>query len=312
MVISPNGGRKVEIDALTSLVVPVGTTGERGSPAAGSIRFNTTSHQFEGYDDNNNWGSLGGVKDVDQNTYIIPETAPGNNENILYFYNDANNTLQLTTTALDFYSVDTIRSVTSDELEVTASLLTFDEAATTLDNTSATTTFLHSSKQYFDLGLSSGLFVEPVLRLDNQGDVFFNTTFGTGSFTGVKVFDGELKEFELADIKFVTEDLALIKGTNNTGTSVLYDTATANGCKTTVVAHNPTTGEKEFIEFGVIDNSVDVFHTEYGNIRTGQDLIIASFSLNAQNEVVLTITLGAGIGTTQTVNVTVVTHITKK
>ena len=312
LVISPNGGRKVEIDALTSLVVPVGTTGERGSPAAGSIRFNTTSHQFEGYDDNNNWGSLGGVKDVDQNTYIIPETAPGNNENILYFYNDGNNTLQLTTTALDFYAVDTIRSVTSDELEVTASLLTFDEAATTLDNTSATTTFLHSSKQYFDLGLSSGLYVEPVLRLDNQGDVFFNTTFGTGSFTGVKVFDGELKEFELADLKFVTEDIALVKGSNNVGTSVLYDTATANACKTTVVAHNPTTGEKEFIEFGVIDNSVDVFHTEYGNIRTGQDLIVASFGLNAQNEVVLTITLGAGIGTTQTVNVTVVTHITKK
>ena len=156
------------------------------------------------------------------------------------------------------------------------------------------------------------MYVEPVLRLDNQGDVFFNTTFGTGSFTGVKVFDGELKEFELADLKFVTEDFALVKGSNNVGTSVLYDTATANACKTTVVAHNPTTGEKEFIEFGVIDNSVDVFHTEYGNIRTGQDLIVASFGLNAQNEVVLTITLGAGIGTTQTVNVTVVTHITKK
>ena len=61
----------------------------------------------------------GGVKDVDQNTYIIPETAPGANENILYFYNDGNNTLQLTTTRLDFLAIDTIRSVTTDELEVT-------------------------------------------------------------------------------------------------------------------------------------------------------------------------------------------------
>ena len=104
-------------------------------------------------------------------------------------------------------------------------MITFDSAATTLDNTSLTTTFLHSAKQYFDLGLSSGLFVEPVLRLDNQGDVFFNTTFGTGNFTGVKVFDGELKEFELADTKILTDKINLVKGSTNTGASIIYDTA---------------------------------------------------------------------------------------
>ena len=178
--IQPNSGRRVDIVAATTLTLPAGATGDRGNPIQGGVRFNTTSSQFEGYD-GANWGSLGGVKDVDQNTYILPETSPGANENILYFYNDGNNTARLTTTALEFHTVDTIVSTVSDELEVTASLITFDSAATTLDNTSLTTTFLHSAKQYFDLGLSSGLFVEPVLRLDNQGDVFFNTTFGTGN-----------------------------------------------------------------------------------------------------------------------------------
>ena len=43
--------------------------------------------------------------------------------------------------------------------------MTFNSAETTLDNTATDTTFLHTSKQYFDLGLSAGLNVDPVLRL---------------------------------------------------------------------------------------------------------------------------------------------------
>ena len=311
LVIRPNAGKKVVIDATSTLAIPVGTDVQRGIAVQGSIRFSTTSTQFEGYD-GTNWGSLGGVKDVDQNTYIIPETSPGSNENILYFYNDGNNTAQLTTTALDFYTVDTLRSMVSDEFEITASLLTIDAGATTLDNTAADTTFLHTSKQYFDLGVSAGLTVDPILRLDNLGDVYFNTTFGTGTFTGVKVFDGDLKEFELADVKIVTEDLSLVKGTVDTVNSILYASATSVGCKTIVTAHNPTTGDKEFVEFGVIDDGADVFHTEYGNIRTGTQLIDPTFEFTANNEARLNIAIGASVAPTESVNVTVTTHITKK
>tara|TARA_Y100001968_G_scaffold205919_1_gene189123 strand:+ start:4153 stop:8391 length:4239 start_codon:yes stop_codon:yes gene_type:complete len=309
--LSPLPGKKVVCDIKTTLVVPVGTTAERGSPAQGSVRFNTSDSLFEGYD-GVNWGSLGGVKDVDQNTYIIPETSPGANENILYFYNDGNNTLRLTATQLEFDTVDTIVSVTSDELEITASLMTFDAAATTLDNTLADTTFLHSAKQYFDLGLSSGLYVEPVLRLDNQGDVYFNTTFGTGAYNGVKVFDGELKEFELADTKILTDKFNLVKGTNNVGTSVIYNNTSAVGAKTIVCAENPTTGDSEFIEFGLLDDGTDVWHTEYGNVRTGQQLIVPTFDLSGTNDVRITITLGDAVGVTQTVKVTITNNITKK
>ncbi len=309
--LSPLPGKKVVCDIKTTLVVPVGTTAERGSPAQGSVRFNTTDSLFEGYD-GVNWGSLGGVKDVDQNTYIIPETSPGANENILYFYNDGNNTLRLTTTQLEFDTVDTIVSTTSDELEITASLITFDAAATTLDNTLADTTFLHSAKQYFDLGLSSGLYVEPVLRLDNQGDVYFNTTFGTGAYNGVKVFDGDLKEFELADTKILTDKFNLVKGTNNVGTSVIYNNTSAVGAKTIVCAENPTTGDSEFIEFGLLDDGTDVWHTEYGNVRTGAQLIVPTFDISGTNDIRITITLGDAVGVTQTVKVTITNNITKK
>lgn len=234
LLLRPNSGKKVVIDAASSLVIPNGTTPDRGVAEQGSIRFNTTTFTYEGYD-GANWGSLGGVKDVDQNTYIIPELSPGSNENILYFFNDNNNTLQLTTTALDFLTVDTIRSQISGEFEITAGLMTFNNAETTLDNTDVSRTFIHTSKQYLDLGLSSGISIDPVLRLDDQGDVYLNTTFGTGTFTGVKVLDGELKEFELADVKILTERISLVKGTSNNGNSILYNTTTQKGCKTTVV-----------------------------------------------------------------------------
>ena len=240
LFIRPNSGKKVNIDAATSLVVPNGTTVERGTPEQGSIRFNTTDSLFEGYD-GSNWGSLGGVKDVDQNTYIIPELSAGSDENILYFYNSGNNTIRVTGTALEFHSIDTVNSVTSQQLEITANLLTFNNAQTTFDNSAADKTFLHTAKQYFDLGVSSGVYVDPILRLDDQGDVYLNTGFGTGNYNGVKVFDGDLKEFELADIKLSSEVITLIKGSSNTGGSNIYDTAVAKGAKSSLIAENTNT-----------------------------------------------------------------------
>ena len=310
LVLRPNSGKKVNIDSTTSLVIPNGTTGERGTAEQGSIRYNTTNLTYEGYD-GTNWGSLGGVKDVDQNTYIIPETVPGANENILYFYNDGSNTMQLSTTALDFFAVDTIRSQSSNQFEITANLMTFNNAETTFDNTDATKTFLHTSKPYFDLGVSTGIYVDPILRLDDQGDVYLNTGFGTGTYNGVKVFDGDLKEFELADVKIVSEKISLTKGASNNGGSNIYDTTIAKGAKVVVVAENQADGNKEFIEFGVTDDGTDVFHTEYGNLRTDYQLIVPEFEFTAGNEARLNITLGANVPATNTVLITFSSTITK-
>lgn len=44
-----------------SLGLPVGTTGERPTPANGMIRYNTTLSQFEGYG-NGLWGGIGGAQ----------------------------------------------------------------------------------------------------------------------------------------------------------------------------------------------------------------------------------------------------------
>jgi hypothetical protein len=85
---------RVGFNTTDSLKVPVGTLAERVTNQTGSIRFNTTSGQFEGYGASA-WGSLGGVKDVNQDTYIVPEISPGSNEDVFYFYNNGTNTLTI-------------------------------------------------------------------------------------------------------------------------------------------------------------------------------------------------------------------------
>lgn len=311
LIIQPNAGKKVVVNTNTTFAVPAGTTAERGTPVQGSLRYNSTTSQYEGYD-GTNWGSLGGVRDVDQNTYIIPELSAGSNENTLFFYNDGAESMRLTTSALDFYAVDTIRSQTSDEFEITASMMTFDSAATTLDNTQASKTFLYTSKQNFDIGVASGIYTEPVLRLDYLGDVYLNTGFGTGNYNGVKIFDSDLKDFELADAKIKTDIVQMVKGSINVGNTDIYEVATEKGAKVVIVAENTNTNHKEFVEFGVTDDGANVYHSEYGNLQTSGKLIDSTFEYTAQNKVRLNFSLATNVTNTHTVKVTIVSNITKK
>lgn len=89
-------------DSTDSIQIPVGTTAQRdGTPVAGQIRYNSTISSFEGYGPGNAWGSLGGVKDVDQDTYLITEASAGSDEDTFEFFNAGTNTAALDTTALE-------------------------------------------------------------------------------------------------------------------------------------------------------------------------------------------------------------------
>jgi len=311
----PNTGRKIVCDARTHLTIPSGTENEKstGTAANGSIRFNTTIKQYEGFSsDTGTWSSLGGVRDVDGNTYIIPETSPGTNENILYFYNNNINTLNLSTTGLDFANVDTITSTGSNSLEITASLFTLDAAATSIDNTSTTTTFISTTKENLDLGLSSGLTNDVVLRLNDEGDVYFNTGFGSGSQSLVRVFDKELANLEIAKYRISTSSSTLIKGTTNNSSSVIYSPSTELSAKVEFVAHNTTTGNKEIIEFSVIDNGTDIFYTEIGTIQTSGSIVDYTLDFNVNGAVRLSYSLANAVANGNIVNVTVVSNVIKK
>ncbi len=309
LVLRPNSGKKVTIDAMTSLVIPSGDSNTRGLAARGSIRYNTTITQFEGYN-GANWTSLGGVKDVDGNTYIIPESVPGANENILYFYNDGENTLKLSKTDLKFESISKITS-TVNSLAIDAGLITFDNLSTSIDNTS-TSTFISSTKDNLDLGLSVGLNNDYLLRMNTFGEFIVNKAFGDGTTDDIIVLTKELKDFELDDTKLSTTDIQLIKGTTNTGATDLYSPLSASGAKVLVCAHNITDNTTEMMEFTIIDKDTDIFNSEYGNVTTGDTLVNITFDFNAQGDVRLNIELDDLVTTNDQVNITVVKTIIKK
>ena len=92
-------------DSTNSIQIPSGTEAQKdaiGVAVTGQIRFNTTNQQFEGFGVGNNWGSLGGVKDVDGDTEIKAELSAGSDEDTLFFYTGGNLSGILSTTGADF------------------------------------------------------------------------------------------------------------------------------------------------------------------------------------------------------------------
>ena len=82
------------VDTTGALTLPNGTTSDRPTAEQGMVRFNTTDGQFEGYD-GTAWAGLGGVIDVDQDTYIKAETTPGGDNDQLDFYVANNHVMRL-------------------------------------------------------------------------------------------------------------------------------------------------------------------------------------------------------------------------
>ena len=183
-------------------------------------------------------------------------------------------------------------------------IVTFNSNNTTIDNSNVATTFISSAKQYLDLGLSSGLNVDPILRLDDQGDVYLNTTFGTGSFNGVKIFDGDLKEFELADYKISSSTFTLSKGGLESSAVVLYPSGSSKGCEVTVVSKS-SSGKRTMTKYAVIDNGTDIFHNEYASLNTSLDQYTAAFDFNSSTEPRITLTLTNDHAVADVINFTV-------
>ena len=310
IIIKPTGSQKVVIQGTSSLVVPVGDNNSKGNPAQGSIRYSTTDAQFEGYN-GAQWGGLGGVKDIDQDTKIEAETGPGNDEDILYFFNAGNNTLRLTTSELAFDSIDTIESG-SGNLNLDASLVSFNNLETSIDNSSSTITKISTTKDNLDFGLSSGLYNDHLLRLTDTGSVIYNLGFGTGTPNNLTVLNNTLTNFELKFTKVNTSRLELEKGTTNAGNASVYTPSTESSAKVFVTAHNITTGDKEIVEYFVTNNGTDIFFTDSNNIKTGEELFSSVFDFDPLNNVRISITLGSGLTAGDQVELTIIKTVTKR
>ena len=110
LTLNAEANSQVVIGGSGALALPVGTDANRpGGPLQGSVRYNTDRNQFEGYN-GNYFVSLGGVRDVDGNTFVIGEKFPGSDDNNIWFYNDGTQTLRISQTELNLDTLNTINS----------------------------------------------------------------------------------------------------------------------------------------------------------------------------------------------------------
>ena len=66
----------------------------------GYIRYNSQLNLFEGFGAGNAWNTLGGVTDVDQDTYISAEDSAGNDNDQLKFITAGSQRMIVTSTGL--------------------------------------------------------------------------------------------------------------------------------------------------------------------------------------------------------------------
>ena len=201
---------------------------------------------------------------------------------------------------------------TGGVLNLNAPTVTLNNLDATFDNTNSSNFFLFTTKDNFDIGLSSGLNTDHLYRFTNTGDTIFNFGFGTGTDDNITLLDSELTSVDLKYFKLSTARISLTRGTSNTGNATIYSSATAASARVSVTAHNLATGDKEIVEYFVTNNGTDVSFTDFNNVKTGAELFSSVFDVDGSNNVRITVTLNTGITTGNAVDITVVNNITKR
>ena len=150
------------------------------------------------------------------------------------------------------------------------------------------------------------------MRLKDTGEVVFNLGFGTGTPDNLTLLNADLTNFGLKHTRVSTSRIPLVRGTLNSGNSTIYSTATESSAKIFLTAHNTTTGDKEIVEYYVIDNGTDVYFTDTNNIKTGAELISSVFDIDPSNNVRISFTLNTGVTVGDNVTVTLIKTVTKR
>lgn len=398
ILIIPADDKLVKVKSTSGFVIPSGDGSERPLDAeVGCIRYNTQSDQYEGFN-GTDFVSLGGVRDVDGNTYITAELTAGNDDNTLTFYNDGNNTINVTENYFDFHTLSELRKVDITEginneiatywkagkaVDPSASsgaieYIYFEDrlyqvtVAGTLDavsgpthttgaanNGTAELTFVRLVYDSFIMSFgsldletqnnlnitSNNITVNTNLSLKN-GDTFYknsgslgfglvtsngdesffkieqansiaklvvNSDFGSGNTNDIVFTSSELKHIELLYTRNEINRITLVKGSSNLGVLNLYDVTLYSGARVYIVAENITTGEKESVEYSIIDNGINIYTTEYNQISTNPSVPLYTSEVAYNNTMVkMDITIGASVATAEQVVITISKVLIKK
>ncbi len=205
---------KLHIKSTDGIIIPIGTTIQRPIGNTGTLRYNTTTSQFEGYGVNN-WGSLGGVIDTNQDTYISAENTPGANNDELKFYTSNIQRLIINKNGnIDILSNLSVTGTTTFNSNVVVSgsaILLQDLRVNGNFNVGGTINYINSEQI---------LVQDKVIQLAS-------TTSGTSNLNGAGFIIGSNSEISLLYNDF-TSNLLLNKGINVTGTTTSTNIISTN------------------------------------------------------------------------------------
>ena len=168
-IIAP-GSNIVNIVGTGAVRLPSGGILQRPTAAAGQIRFNSELSRFEGFN-GANWVNLKGVEDLDGNTRITAELTEGANDNIIRFF------------------VNGVETVNIDSTRLAAPRIDVDDIR--IDGNTITTTALNTNLILDANGTGSVVFDNFAFRdntirntVNNSITLFENTNNGYVKFTG--------------------------------------------------------------------------------------------------------------------------------
>ncbi len=171
--LDPNGTGNVVVEGTNSMVLPVGTTVERdASPTQGGVRYNTTTSSFEGYN-GSAWAGMGGLIDIDQDTYICAEVSSDSDD-------------------LEFYTAGTKQLCIDQAGLITATSCIVGTSRILSDSTTDATTTTDGSIQT-DGGISAAKAIFAGTTITATGRILSdNTTNATSTTDGSVQTDGGL------------------------------------------------------------------------------------------------------------------------
>ena len=194
LVLKPSAGKNVKVDSTSMFVIPSGTTNQRpptGDRQVGGMRFNSEQQQFEGYN-GTDFVSLGGVRDVDQDTYILTESAPGADEDTFEFYNQGVNSLSLNQTTWTLRTARTFN--TTGTLSVNGTTLGANPFAVQIDGST-----IFQAKSNKELEISGGLTLKGVPVLGDIASIG-SITSGTGVYGISQTYSGVVSSSQFEGI----------------------------------------------------------------------------------------------------------------
>jgi len=285
----------LDITGTDAIKVPVGSDAQRPVGVNGYIRYNTTSNSFEGYAANA-WSSLGGVKDVDQDTYIKAEVSPGTDEDTLYFYNAGTLTTQL--------GADGFTTITVDDITINDNIITVDTADTNLELSGNGTGAVYVNDE---LQVVSTTRLQNTLTTD-LGAVLNDTNGATGDVQVKGQTEDHLifvdasedkvgiaqsnpqTTLQIKDFGFDSETTTLA---TVTPTAIMeFAAADFRTAKLIIQITNTVTGEYQSEEVMLVHDGSAVEFVEYGIIFTGSARL-AAFSASITSGTVGLIATGA-------------------